>query len=146
LIYLFYPVLIFYIIKNRKGLKNIYLNKFNHFFIWIAVFPLFLFLLLVIRKQVGLHWVFSFYPFIFIAFSGLLNVKQWRWGFHFMWIFSLVNVIALSSLMLLTVNSFSEKKEAVENLIIGKYPNEVFSQLKQYEKDYQFSTISYGMS
>lgn len=146
LIYLFSPILIFYFIKNRKDLKNIYLNNFNHFFIWVAIFPLFLFLLLTIKKQVGLHWVFSFYPFIFIAFSGFLNVKQWRWVFHFMWVFSLVHVIAVSSLMLLPVNTFSEKKEAVENIIIGKYPEEVFSQLDKYEKDYQFATISYGMS
>lgn len=146
LVYLFSPILIFYIIKNKSKFKAIYENKFNHFYLWLALFPLILFLLLVIRKQVGLHWVFSFYPFVFIAFAGLLNVKQWRWTFHFMWIMSLIHIIAVSSLMILPVNTFSDKKEAVENIIIGKYPNEVFSQLEKYEKDYQFATISYGMS
>lgn len=146
LIYLFSPVLIFYVLKNKSRFKEIYKDKLNHFYLWLALFPLFLFLLLVIRKQVGLHWVFSFYPFVFIAFAGLLNVNQWRWTFHFMWIVSLLHVIAVSSLMLLPVNTFSDKKEAVENIIIGKYPNEVFSQLDEYEKDYQFATISYGMS
>lgn len=146
LVYLFSPLIIFYILKNRNNFKSIYSDKFNKFYLWLAVFPLFLFLLLVIRKQVGLHWVFSFYPFVFIAFAGLLNIKQWRWVFHFMWVFSLIHVLALSSIMLLPVETFASKKEAVENITIGKYPNEVFSQLEQYEKDYQFSTISYGMS
>ena len=146
LVYLFSPILIFYVIKNKNEFKRYYQNKFIRFYIWLAIFPLFLFLLLVIRKQVGLHWVFSFYPFIFIAIAGLLNVKQWRWVFHFMWILSLLHVMAVSSLMLLPVNTFSEKKEAVENITIGKYPNEVFSQIEQYEKDYHFATISYGMS
>lgn len=146
LIYLFSPLIIFYVLKNRNNFKSIYSDKFNKFYLWLAVFPLFLFLLLVIRKQVGLHWVFSFYPFVFIAFSGLLNTKQWRWVFHFMWVFSLIHILALSSIMLLPVETFASKKEAVENITIGKYPNEVFSQLEQYEKDYQFATISYGMS
>lgn len=146
LVYLFSPLIIFYVLKNRNNFKSIYSDKFNKFYLWLAVFPLFLFLLLVIRKQVGLHWVFSFYPFVFIAFSGLLNTKQWRWVFHFMWVFSLIHILALSSIMLLPVETFASKKEAVENITIGKYPNEVFSQLEQYEKDYQFATISYGMS
>ena len=146
LVYLFSPVLVFYIVKNRTLFKDIYKNKFNRFYLWLAVFPLFLFLLLIVRKQVGLHWLFSFYPFVFIAFAGLLNIKQWRWTFHFMWVMSLLHVMAVSSLMLLPVNTFSEKKEAVENIIIGKYPNDVFSQLEPYEKDYSYATISYGMS
>ena len=146
LVYLFSPLLIYYVFKNRIEFKTVYLDKFNRFYLWLAIFPLFLFLLLVIKKQVGLHWVFSFYPFIFIAFSGLLKVKQWRWIFHFMWILSLIHVLALSSIMLLPVETFSSKKEAIENITIGKYPSEVFSQLDQYAKDYQFSTISYGMS
>jgi len=146
LVYLFSPLIIFYVLKNRNNFKSIYSDKFNKFYLWLAVFPLFLFLLLVIRKQVGLHWVFSFYPFVFIAFSGLLNTKQWRWVFHFMWVFSLIHILALSSIMLLPVETFASKKEAVENITIGKYPNEVFSQLEPYEKDYQFATISYGMS
>ena len=146
LVYLFSPVLIFYVIKNKHKLKEIYKSKFNHFYLWLALFPLFLFLLLVIRKQVGLHWVFSFYPFVFIAFAALLTVQQWRWTFHFMWAMSLLHIMAVSSLMLLPVDTFADKKEAVENIIVGKYPDEVFSHLEPYEKDYQFATISYGMS
>lgn len=48
--------------------------------------------------------------------------------------------------MTLPVEMFSDKKEAVQNLIFGKYPQEVLAELKPYEKDYSFATISYGMS
>lgn len=146
LVYLFSPLLIYYVVKNKSDFKRIYLDEFNRYFLWLAMFPLFLFLVLVIRKQVGLHWVFSFYPFVFIAFAGMLKVNQWRWIFHFMWLLSFIHVLAVSSIMLLPVETFANKKEAVENITIGKYPSEVFSHLKQYEDDYQFSTISYGMS
>ena len=146
LVYLFSPVLIYYVIKNKNNFKIFKDNDFNKFYLWLALFPLFLFLLLVIRKQVGLHWVFSFYPFVFIAFAGMLSVNQWRWTFHFMWVLSVIHIAVVSSVMLLPVSMFADKKEAVENITIGKYPDEVFSHLKKYEKNYQFATISYGMS
>lgn len=146
LVYLFSPLLIYFSIKNRQQLKKQYSDKFNRVYLWVAAFPLFLFLLLLFRKEVGLHWVFSFYPFAFIALAGVLSVKQWRWTFHFMWALSLVHIIALASVMLLPVETFSNKKEAIENITLGKYPQEVFSHLKQYEANYTFATISYGMS
>ena len=146
LIYLFSPVLIYYVIKNRKLFKKQNSFEFSHFYLWILFVPLALFLVLAFRKEIGLHWLFSFYPFAFISFAGILSVKQWRWTFHFMWIMSLIHIAALTSIMLLPVETFENKKEAVENLTIGKYAEEVFSYLKQYEKNYTFATISYGMS
>jgi len=146
LIYLFSPVLIYFVIRNTSKVKQLWSENFNRLYLWLAFFPLVLFLLLLFRKEVGLHWVFSFYPFAFIALAGVLSLKQWRWTFHFMWVFSLIHVLALSSVMLLPVETFANKKEAVENLIFGKYPEEVLAKLKPYEKDYTFATISYGMS
>lgn len=146
LVYLYSPVLIYFIVKNISKVKQQTSDDRRWFYWWLAFFPLALFLLLVFRKQIGLHWVFSFYPFAFIALAGLLSIKQWKITFHFMWVLSLIHVIALSSIMLLSVDTFSNKKEAVENLIFGKYPQEVLEKLKPYEKNYTFATISYGMS
>lgn len=146
LVYLFSPVLLFYLFKNRDIFKQQYTDDFNRVYIWLAVLPLLLFLFLLLKKEVGLHWVFSFYPFLFIAVAGVLNNKQWRWTFHFMWVLSLLHILALASLMVLPVETFSSKKEAVQNLVFGKYPTEVLAKLKPYEKDYTFATISYGMS
>lgn len=146
LVYLFSPVLLYFIFKNKDKLKNQLSNKFDHVYLWLIAIPLILFLLLAVRKSVGLHWVFSFYPFAFIAVAGVLSVKQWRWTFHFMWVFGLLHILLLVSVMTLPVETFINKKEAVQNLIFGKYPQEVLAHLKPYEKDYTFATISYGLS
>ena len=146
LIYLFSPVLIYFLIKNKSSIKKQWSANIYRLYLWLAFFPLVLFLAVLIRKEIGLHWVFSFYPFTFIALAGVLSLKQWRWTFHFMWVLSLIHAIGLSSVMLLPVETFSNKKEAVENLIFGKYPEEVLEKVKPYEKDYTFATISYGMS
>lgn len=146
LIYLFSPVLIYFLIKNKSQIKLQWSENISRLYIWLAFFPLVLFLLVLFRKEIGLHWVLSFYPFVFIALAGVLSLKQWRWTFHFMWVFGLMHIIALSSILLLPVENFSNKKEAVENLVFGKYPQEVLQKLEPYEKDYTFATISYGMS
>ena len=146
LVYLFSPFLIYFLVKNKSNLKKQSSNKFTRLYLWLITIPIVLFSLLLIQIEVGLHWLFSFYPFAFIAFAGVLSVKQWRWTFHFMWFFSLLHLIALISVMSLPVETFINKKEAVQNIIFGKYPQEVLAHLKPYEEDYTFATISYGMS
>lgn len=146
LVYLYSPVLIYFLVKNSSKVKQQTSEGRSRFYWWLGFFPLVLFLLLVFRKQIGLHWVFSFYPFAFIALAGLLSIKQWKITFHFMWVLSLIHIIVVSSILLLPAEIFSTKKEAIENLIFGKYPQEVLEKLKPYEKDYTFATISYGMS
>lgn len=146
LLYLFTPVFIYFLFKNYKLIKDLASSNFSRVYLWLIIIPLLLFLILLVRKEVGLHWVFSFYPFAFIAFAGVLSVKQWRWTFHFMWLFSLIHVLGIISVLSLPVETFASKKEAVENLIFGKYPEEVLAHLEPYEKEYTFATISYGMS
>ncbi len=146
LIYLFSPFFLFFLFQNRDSLKQQYADTFSRIFLFLGVLPLLLFFLLVSRKEIGLHWVFSFYPFVFIAAAGVLNLKQWRWTFHFMWVFSLLHLAGLSAVMLLPEKTFSAKAEAVQNLVFGKYPDEVLAYLKPYERDYTFATVSYGLS
>ena len=146
LVYLFSPLLIYFVYKNRNTINEYVKNSFFRVYLWLAIFPLILFLFVLLKKEVGLHWVFSFYPFLFISVAGLLTVKQWRWTFHFMWLMSLLHVIGLISILTLPVETFIGKKEAVQNLVFGKHTSEVLDQLKPYEKDYSFATISYGLS
>ena len=63
LVYLFSPVLMYFLIKNIKEYGNINRDIRKHLYLWIAIIPLSLFLILLIRKSIGLHWMLSFYPF-----------------------------------------------------------------------------------
>ncbi len=146
LIYLYSPLLLYFLFKNRKSLKNQTTDMFAKTYLWLVAIPLFLFFLLLARKEVGLHWLFSFYPFAFIALAGVLNIKQWRWTFHFMWLFGAVHLAAIIAILTLPIETFANKKEAMQNLVFGKYSEQVLAELTPYEKNYTFATISYGMS
>lgn len=146
MVYLFSPVLIYYLARNFSQFKELWQDKFNQVFLWLILLPYLLFIFVLFRKEVGLHWLLGFYPFVFISLASVLSVKQWKYVVHFMWVFSVVHVVALSSLLLLPVNTFSEKYEAEQNLTIGKFPDEVFAFVNDYSGDYHFTTISYSTS
>lgn len=146
LIYLLSPVLIYFILKNIRQLKVINHEKHNHVYLWLTAIPLILFLVLTINKLIGLHWLLSFYPFAFIAFAPLLNVKQWRITFYFMLIFSVIHALALASILSFPVSTFTSNMTAQQSFAFGRYPDKFLNQLKTYEKDYVFSTVSYGMA
>jgi len=146
LVYLFSPPFVYYLFRNRKELSVLWQDKFNRTYMWLIGLPLFLFLLILARAEIGLHWLLSFYPFAFIALAGVLNTRQWRFTYYFMIIFSIVHVIVISSLLLMPPSTFSGKNEAVQNLTFGKYPDEVLAKLAPYEKDYTFASISYSMT
>ena len=146
LIYLLSPVMIYYIFKNIRQFKVVNQVKHNHVYLWLTVIPLILFLLLTVRKLIGLHWLLSFYPFAFIALAPLLKINQWRNTFYFMLLLSVIHLAGLIMLLMFPVSIFTSNVTAQQNAAFGKNPHHFLDQLKKYEKKYIFSTISYGVA
>ena len=145
LVYLFSPVLMYFLIKNIKEYRNIRSDVRKHLYFWVAIIPLSLFLILLIRKSIGLHWMLSFYPFAFIAFSSFLNMKQWRTTFYFMLALSSLHLIVIASILILPVTTFTSDKFVIQDYEFGVNTSKFLEKLKPYEKDYTFAMISYGM-
>ena len=146
LVYLYSPILIYFLIKNIKEYRNINRDTHMHLYLWIAIIPLSIFLILLIRKSIGLHWMLSFYPFAFIAFSPFLNIKQWNITFYFMLVLSGLHIIALSLVLILPVTTFTSDKFVIQNYEFGVNPSKFLEKLKHYEKNYTFGMVSYGMA
>lgn len=145
LTFLLSPVIIYYVFKNKKEYKSIEKNSCNHIYLWMTIIPLTLFLFLLIRKSVGLHWMMSFYPFAFIAFSSILSIKQWKMSFYFMAVLSFIHLLIIVALLILPVTTFTSNKFSIQDYEFGMHPDKFLDKLKVYEKDYEFSMISYGM-
>ena len=146
LVYLFSPILIYFLIKNIKEYRKINRDTRQHIYLWIAAIPLLLFLILLIRKSIGLHWMLGFYPFAFIAFSSFLNIKQWRITFYFMFALSSLHLLVLASLLILPVTTFTSDKFVIQDYEFGVNPSKFLEKLKPYEKNYTFGMISYGLA
>lgn len=143
LVYLYSPVLIFFIIKN----KNKYFSSGNRgqIYLWLTIIPLVLFLALSLRKTIGLHWLFSFYPFAFIAISSYFSFSQWKITFYFMAFLSSLHLLFITAILVLPITTFTSDKFVIQDYAIGMYPSKFLKQLEPYEKDYTFSMLSYGM-
>ena len=146
LLYLYFPFIFVLRGESRKILYTAWHEKFTHVFLWLAGLPVLIFFFLLFRKEVGLHWLLSFYPFIFIAMSRVLNYVQWKRTVYLFIIFSIVHLVVISTILIAPVENFANKKEAQQNIIMGKYPEDVFSKLEQYKDKYIFASISYGMA
>ena len=146
LVYLYSPILIYFLIKNIKEYRNINRDTHMHLYLWIAIIPLSIFLILLIRKSIGLHWMLSFYPFAFIAFSPFLNIKQWNITFYFMLVLSGLHLLVLALILILPVTTFTSDKFVIQNYEFGVRPFKFLEKLKYYEKDYTFGMVSYGMA
>ena len=146
LVYLFSPVLIYFLMKNIKAYRSINKDNRKHFYLWVAIIPLTLFLILLISKSIGLHWMLSFYPFAFIAFSSFLNLKQWRITFYFMLALSGLHLAVIASILVLPVTTFTSDKFYIQDYEFGVHTSKFLEKLKPYEKDYTFGMIGYGMA
>ena len=146
IVYLLSPVLIYFIFKNIRRFKIINHEKHNHIYLWLTVIPLTLFLILTVRKLIGLHWVLSFYPFIFIAVAPLLNINQWRITYYFMLGLSVFHLMFLSALLIFPASTFTTNVTVQQNFALGKNPDLFLEQLDKYKDEYIFSTVSYGMA
>ena len=145
LIYLFSPLLIYFLIKNIKEYRNTHQDSRKNFYLWMAIIPLLLFLVVLIKKSIGLHWMLSFYPFAFIAFSSFFNIKQWNITFYFMLALSGIHLLLLASILILPVTTFTSDKFVIQSYEFGVHPSKFLEKLKPYEKKYTFGTNSYSM-
>lgn len=144
LTYLITPVIIFYAIKNRKKYRG--LLVLQHVYYWLLLFSLILFFIVLFKKSIGLHWLLSFYPFVFIAAASFLEKNQWKIAFKFMLGFGFVHIIMISAILVLPPQTFTSNKTTLQNFSFGKYPEKLLSQLDRYKENYIFSTVSYGMA
>lgn len=144
LAYLIIPPILFYMIKNKRQYFS--LLKQQHMYFWLLIFSMILFFIVLFKKSIGLHWLLSFYPFVFIAASAFLDEKQWRTTFIFMLGFSLIHIIVLGAVLILPAQTFTSNKTTLQNFAFGKHPEKLLSQLEKYKDDYVFSTVSYGMA
>lgn len=144
LAYLITPPILYYSFKNRP--RRFEFTKQQHVYFWLFSFSLILFFIILFKKSIGLHWLLSFYPFMFIAASAILNVKQWKVALKFIIVISVIHGAVLSAILILPIHTFTSNKTTLQNFAFGKYPDKLLSQLNEYKEDYVFSTVSYGMA
>ncbi len=141
------PPGIYYLLRNGNNIKALFENGGRqHVYLALFIIPIILFGLLSFFKSIGLHWLFSFIPFLVLGIATIFTLSQLEKSLKFMVVFSLVHVVALAYVLIAAPGLFKSNEKLYKTLVIGYYPKEILAKVSQYQSDYVFATDSYALS
>jgi len=141
------PPSIYYIVKNRGFIKALINERSGeHTYYSLFILPVLLFGVLSFFKSIGLHWLFSFVPFLVLGLAKLLNENQLQKTVKFMVVYSLLHVIVIGFVVVTAPDLFKSNGKLYKSLIIGYYPDEILNEVSNFKSDYIFATDSYALS
>ena len=146
LAYVVTPPIVFYVVRKPGTLIETMRNGGLGLFLALFMIPVALFFALSFGKSIGLHWLLSFYPFLFIAVVMLLHFGQLRVCFYFMWGFSLLHVLAFAIVYAFTPGMFKENEKNYQKIVLAMYTPQLLELIEAQAKNFTLSTPSYSES
>jgi hypothetical protein len=144
-LYLMTPVILYYLIKHRSSIKGKALSGELELFTVCFTAPMAIFLVLSLKKVIGLHWALAFYPFLYIALYYFLEDREILRTIKFMTVFTMVHLFLIGAALSLPVE-YARKHKDYNLIVLGTHPKEIIRELKPYENDFMFATTSYSDS
>ncbi len=112
---------------------------------WIGLLPLALFGLLSLVKTVGLHWVLSFLPFVFMLPAGAAPPRALRVSAGFAVLLAAVHMLVIVVMANLPLESWRGSR-LYEGIVMTFRADALLARLATYENDYAFATDGYSPS
>lgn len=141
LLYMVTPPLLWYGWRVRGALWQA--MRRGEPFLFLALFPLLLFLLLSLQNRIGLHWVLAFYPLLFVALVPLLTAQALRRALQFMLLFSLLHGAMLATLIAVPLDYWKERGASYYGLLLGLHRDEFIEQFTSLPPGFVYATGSY---
>lgn len=146
LIYIITPPAIFYIWRRPGKLLETLQHGGLGVFLALFLIPIILFALLSVGKSIGLHWLLSFYPFLFIALPLLLHFGQLRVCFYFMWGFGLLHVLAMVILIFMLPGVVEDNTKLYKEVVYAMKAKQLLEMIKPMRRNMVLATPSYSQS
>jgi len=145
-VYLMTPPVIYYLYRHRaelvQKLKDSPLVLFGYAF----ALPMAVFALLSIMKVIGLHWVLSFYPFLYILLFVWLSREELVKSLKFMVWFSAAHLAVVAAVAALPLETWKQHS-LYDGAVLMIEPEQIIEQIRPYEQqDFLLATNSYSTS
>ncbi|GHV59010.1 hypothetical protein FACS1894103_1560 [Campylobacterota bacterium] len=142
------PPIIYYVLKTPRNLlvakiKSIWRDFPLFLCLWIV--PLAIFALISCKKVVGIHWLLSFYPFMYIFISNAISLDKLKRSVKFMTAFSfsvVVIIVTIVSLIFARPQIFQGNKY-YSSIILGTYTAEIAADLYPDNNNFSLAATSY---
>ncbi|MCW9025380.1 MAG: glycosyltransferase family 39 protein [Gammaproteobacteria bacterium] len=149
LVYLLTPPIVYFYFKHQATVRaHLWGERGGRegVFIGLFVVPFGLFFILSFWVSIGLHWLLSFYPFVFLGMAGILNSTALRKSFYFMLPFTTLHLLAFVVIVVTAPGLFKDNENTYKDVVYGMYSSEILEKLQAYESDYILATDSYTES
>lgn len=109
-LYLMTPPLLWLVFTQRENFRqNIKRGQFQ-IFLFVFLVPMAIFLLLSLKKVIGLHWVLAFYPALYLLLFQLLPHSALQSLLKFMLAFSAVHLLAIIVIAALPMETWKHNR------------------------------------
>lgn len=141
-LYLLTPVVLYYAVRNARWLK--WRARQGEFLLPTLAFlvPLALLFVVSMRREVGLHWVFAFYPLVYPLLGVGLQPAHLRRSTTFMIGFGLVHAVVIAALALAPVSLWRDAK-AYDEIVFLLHTDEVAEGLDAIDEGAALFATSY---
>jgi len=147
MLYLLTPPVLWLFLRRWSTLRTAWTNAGDdaqdRAMYFVAFAPLALFALLSLVKQIGLHWVLSFVPFVLIALAQKLEIDRLRRVVRFFVGFALVHIAAILVIAQLSLETWKSSR-IYDGIVLTFDTQKLLAQLKPYERDYVFASDGYS--
>lgn len=144
LVYVLTPFALFYLARYRRevvaavrgdaGLAAV---------LCLAAVPFALFALLSSVKLIGLHWLLSFVPLIFVVAAAALPLPSLRRLVGWTAGLAVAHVVLIVVVAMLPLSTWSHTRQ-YDGLVLTFKTQELLAELQPYEKDYVFASDGYS--
>ena len=143
LLYMLTPPALWLLAKRRAALAQLRAQAEGRALLLVACAPLLLFAGLSLVKQIGLHWVLSFLPFVFMLLTHLVEPATQRRLVNFFIGFAALHIVAILAVAQFPLEAW-QRTRLYDGIVLTFESQKLLEQLKPYEQDYVFASDGYS--
>ncbi|HEB67947.1 MAG TPA: glycosyltransferase family 39 protein [Gammaproteobacteria bacterium] len=148
LLYLLTPPILWYLARHWRAAVQRMRRSPDGLYLALFLIPYALFLLLSFRVSIGLHWLLSFYPFVFLGIAGLFTLTELRRSLWFMVPFGLLHVVLLLGLLWQApdLDFVRQDENRTKDVVYGLHARDILAAVEEAAPGYLVATDSYTES
>ena len=135
------PPLIYYTLKFHRRLS---LQAVSPVFLIVFLVPLVLFAILSFVKEIGLHWILGFLPFVIILMGQLLSEQQLRTSLKFISVYGLLHIVVVVLVLSSPLSFIKPDNSLYKDIVLMFNASTAMDELKRHAGGYHITTQSYG--
>ncbi len=146
LLYVATPPVLWYLARGRARLSRETAGEpAERLYVYLLAVPLLLFLLLSVKKEIGLHWLLAFLPFLpFVLFRGL-DDRQLMRSIRFMAGFAVLHLLVVGAVLVSPLEAWRHAG-FYHSMVLGKRTDQILKKLEPQLTGFQLATDSYAKS